>query len=157
MSSLGHLTLWGWKARHQCWDRENRLRHGQESCSDRENRSFHGQESCCRRPSQGTHQRHSYTWGYVIAEKYLSWEIFSNIVCDFLLSSDICEWMCFDRIVIICSYFGSAKPKENVFFVFPPQGWVWRRCQESRVGEERKLFTQPFHARPRVSLLKLSL
>ena len=65
--------------------------------------------------------------------------------------------MCFDRIVIICSYFGSAKPKENVFFVFPPQGWVWRRCQQSRVGEERKLFVQLFHARPIVWLLKLSL
>ena len=60
-------------------------------------------------------------------------------------------------IVIICSYFGSVKPNENIFFVFPPQGWVWRRCQQSRVGEERKLFVQLFHARPIVWLLKLSL
>ena len=93
MSSLGHLTLWGWKARHQCWDRENRLRHGQESCSDRENRSFHGQESCCRRPSQGTRQRHACTWGYVVAEKYLRGDIFKYCL---FFSSGICEWICFD-------------------------------------------------------------
>ena len=57
-------------------------------------------------------------------------------------------------IVIICSYFGSVKPNENMF---PPQGWVWSRCHESRVGEERKLFVQLFHARPILWLLKLSL
>ena len=80
-SSLGHLTLWGWRARHQCWDRENRLRHGQESCSHRGNRSFHGQESCCLTPTQGTRQRHACTWGYVIAEKYLRGDIFKYCLC----------------------------------------------------------------------------
>ena len=116
-SSLGHLTLWGWRARHQCWDRENRLRHGQESCSHRGNRSFHGQESCCLRPTQGTRQRHACTWGYVIAEKYLRGDIFKYCLC-FLLSSDICEWMCFDSNRHYLLIFWFSETKKKYFFCF---------------------------------------
>ena len=49
-------------------------------------------------------------------QKNISREIFSNIVCFFLLTS-VNEYALI-AIIIICSYFGSVKPKENVFLCF---------------------------------------
>ena len=50
-------------------------------------------------------------------QKNISGEIFSNIVCFFLLAS-VNEYALI-AIIIICSYFGSVKPNENIFFCVP--------------------------------------